>query len=161
MPRLEELSEVQRKSALMFPCMEHDDAPNTPLSKSLSQAKLALVTSAGLHLRSDRPFTLGSSSAVNIPGDYRVIPGDTEANDLVMSHISTGYDRSGFQKDWNVVFPLDRIRELAGQGVIGSVADFHYSFMGATAPQQMETAARTLAGLLKKDSVTAVLLTPV
>ena len=57
--------------------------------------------------------------------------------------------------------PLDRIRELAQQGVIGSVADFHYSFMGATAPQQMETAARTLAGLLKKDSVTAVLLTPV
>ena len=78
-----------------------------------------------------------------------------------MSHISTGYDRSGFQKDWNVVFPLARIRELAQQGVIGSVADFHYSSMGAIAPQQMETAARTLAGLLKKDSVTAVLLTPV
>ncbi len=98
---------------------------------------------------------------MNIPGDYRVIPGDTEANDLVMSHISTNYDRSGFQKDWNVVFPLDRIRELAQQGVIGSVADFHYSFMGATAPQQMETAARTLAGLLKKDNVTAALLVPV
>ena len=98
---------------------------------------------------------------MNIPGDYRVIPGDTEANDLVMSHISTNYDRSGFQKDWNVVFPLDRLREMALQGVIGSVADFHYSFMGATAPQQMETAARTLAGLLKKDDVTAALLVPV
>jgi len=98
---------------------------------------------------------------VNIPGDYRVIPGDTEANDLVMSHISTNYDRSGFQKDWNVVFPLDPLRELARQGAIGSVADFHYSFMGATAPQQMETAARTLAGLLKKDDVSASLLVPV
>ena len=54
-----------------------------------------------------------------------------------------------------------RSRELAGLGVIGSVADFHYSFMGATAPQQMETAARTLAGLLKKDKVTAALLVPV
>ncbi len=98
---------------------------------------------------------------MNIAGDYRVIPGDTEANDLVMSHISTNYDRSGFQKDWNVVFPLDRLRELARQGVIGSVADFHYSFMGATAPSQMETAARTLASLLKKDNVTAALLVPV
>ena len=78
-----------------------------------------------------------------------------------MSHISTNYDRSGFQKDWNVVFPLDRLNELAQQGVIGSVADFHYSFMGATAPQLMETAARTLASLLKKDSVTGVLLIPV
>jgi D-proline reductase (dithiol) PrdB len=106
-------------------------------------------------VRSDRPFTFGGASAVNIPGDYRVIPRDTNANDLVMSHISTNYDRSGFQKDWNVVFPLDRLRELAERGVIGSVADHHYSFMGATAPHLMETAARTLAGLLKGDGVTA------
>ena len=47
------------------------------------------------------------------------------------------------------------------RGVIGSVADFHYSFMGATDPRQMETAARTLAGLLKKDKVSAALLVPV
>ena len=127
----------------------------------IAQRRVAIVSTAGLHLRSDRPFAIGSASAVNIPGDYRVIPGDTEANDLVMSHISTNYDRSGFQKDWNVVFPLDRLREMARQGVIGSVANFHYSFMGATAPQQMETAARTLADLLKKDNVTAALLVPV
>ena len=78
-----------------------------------------------------------------------------------MSHISTNYDRSGFQQDWNVVFPLDRLHELAQKGVIGSVARFHYSFMGATHPAQMETAARTLAGLLKKDGVDAALLVPV
>jgi D-proline reductase (dithiol) PrdB len=78
-----------------------------------------------------------------------------------MSHVSTNYDRSGFQKDWNVVFPLDRLREMEQDGLIGSVADYHYSFMGATAPELMETSARDIAGLLKNDNVTAVLLVPV
>jgi hypothetical protein len=41
-----------------------------------------------------------------------------------------------FQEDWNVVFPLDRLNELAAEGTIGSVAATHYSFMGATDPVQ-------------------------
>ena len=64
-------------------------------------------------------------------------------------------------QDWNVVFPLDRLRELAETGTIGGVADFHYSFMGATDPVQMESAARQIAGPLKEDGVNAVLLVPV
>lgn len=143
---------------LVCPVFDENSWVEGPL---ISDRRVAIISTAGLHLRSDRQFTLGLGSGLNIPGDYRVIPGDTEANDLVMSHISTDYDRSGFQKDWNVVFPLDRLNELAQQGVIGSVADYHYSFMGATAPKQMEMAARTLASLLKKDHVTAVLLVPV
>jgi D-proline reductase (dithiol) PrdB len=68
-------------------------------------------------------------------------------NDLVMSHTSTNFDRTGFQQDWNVVFPLDRLRELTDQGLIGSIADFHYSFMGATDPKLMEPMARDLVPL--------------
>jgi D-proline reductase (dithiol) PrdB len=94
-------------------------------------------------------------------GDYRVIPGDIKARDLVMTHISTNYDRTGFQRDWNVVFPLDRLKELAAEGIIGNVAAYHYSFMGATDPSEMEPAARNLAELLKGDRVDAVLLVPV
>ena len=160
MVRLSQLPEGSRTSLLNLECPVFDGTPWVD-GPPLAQRRVAIISTAGLHLRSDRPFTLGAGSTANIPGDYRIIPGDTEANDLVMSHISTNYDRSGFQKDWNVVFPLDRLRDLARQGVIGSVADFHYSFMGATAPQQMETAARTLAGLLKKDDVSAALLVPV
>ena len=78
-----------------------------------------------------------------------------------MSRTSTNYDRSGFQRDWNVVFPLDRLREMARHGVIGRVVDFHYLSMGANTPSQMETAARNLAGLLKKEDITAALLVPV
>lgn len=78
-----------------------------------------------------------------------------------MSHLSTNFDRTGFQQDWNVVFPLDRLQELAQQGVIDSVAACHYSFMGATDPKHMEPSAHALARLLHQDHVTAVMLVPV
>ena len=71
------------------------------------------------------------------------------------------FDRTGFQQDWNVVFPLDRLRELAEAGIIGSLADFHYSFMGATDPRRMEPSGRRLASLLKDDHVDSALLVPV
>jgi D-proline reductase (dithiol) PrdB len=78
-----------------------------------------------------------------------------------MSHISVNFDRTGFQEDLNVVFPIDRLKELATEGVIGSVADYHYSFMGATDPREMEKSARHLAGLFKSEAVDTVLLVPV
>lgn len=120
----------------------------------LAQRRVAIVTTAGLQRRGDRPFTEGA-------GDFRIIPGDLDAADLVMSHISVNFDRSGFQEDLNIVFPIDRLRELAADGVIGSVADYHYSFLGATKPSEMETTARHLAGILKGDAVDAVLLVPI
>ena len=120
----------------------------------LNRRRVAIITTSGLHARGDRPFDIGAA-------DYRVIPGDTPAADLLMSHVSVNFDRSGFQEDINVVFPIDRLRELKGGGVIGSVADFHYSFMGAAPIRALEPRARELAALLKKDRVDAVLLTPV
>ena len=90
-----------------------------------------------------------------------MIPGDTPARDLVMSHVSTNFDRSGFQQDINVALPIDRLRELADDGTIGSVADFHYSFMGAADPLAMEQSARAAAARMKADGVNTVLLVPV
>jgi D-proline reductase (dithiol) PrdB len=112
------------------------------------------VSSAGLVVRGEKPFR-------GRDADYRVIPSETRPEQLMFSHISINLDRSGFQEDWNVVFPLDRLRELAAEGVIGSVAATHYSFMGATDPLQMEGYARDVASRLKGDGVDAVLLSPV
>ncbi len=153
MARLDRMSEPMRSylAALDCPTFENQSWVEGP---ALSRRRVALISTAGLHRRNDRPFTLMS-------GDYRVIPGHIMTNDLVMSHVSTNFDRTGFYQDWNVVFPIDRLRELAEEGVIGSVADFHYSFMGATDPRKMETTARGLARLLEKDRVDAVLLVPV
>ena len=124
---------------------------------ALWRRRVAIVTTAGLHLRGDRPFGSGASGM-----DYRVIPHDVAASDLVMSHVSVNFDRSAFQADLNVALPLDRLRELVRDGVVGSAADFHYSFMGAVSPvTRYEPKVRELAGLLRQDAVDAVLLTPV
>ena len=91
----------------------------------------------------------------------RIGPGDSNSNERIMSDVSVNFDRSGFHQDWNIGFPIDRLRELAKEGIIRSVASFHYSFMGADDPMRWEQTARLLASLLKKDKVNAVLLIPV
>ena len=123
-------------------------------AKPLSEMRVAIVSSAGLHLKTDRPFFRGDA-------DYRVIPSETDGADLFMSHVSSNYDRSGFQEDINVSFPIDRIRELAEEGFIGSIAKNHVSFMGATDPTDMEQNAKEVAAILKEDNVDAVALSGV
>ncbi len=155
MARLTDFSELDRQHHLSK-LRELPEFGNTPFvhGPPLKRRRIAIVTTSGIHARGDRPFESGAA-------DYRVISGDTPASNLMMSHTSVNFDRSGFQEDINVAFPLERLRELKNEGVIGSIADFHYSFMGAVAIRALEPKARELAGLLKKDQVDAVLLTPV
>lgn len=123
---------------------------------SLARRRVAIVTTSGLHRRQDRPFAAGAAAS-----EYRVIPGDVRADELVMSHLSINFDRTGFQQDINVVFPIDRLHELARDATIGEVADYHYAFMGAAPIRSLEPQARRIAGLLRRDRVDAALLTPV
>jgi D-proline reductase (dithiol) PrdB len=120
----------------------------------LGSRRVAIITTAGLQVRGDIPFKAGSA-------DYRVLPADTADADIVMSHVSVNYDRTGFQEDVNVVLPIARLRGLTHEGLIGSVAQYHYSFMGAAPIRALEPKAAELAALLKKDRVDAVLLSPV
>ena len=156
MPRLDQLSELQRQTALYFPCLEHDDAPWTPWGKDLAQSKLGIVTTAGLHLRGDRPFEGGDPS-------YRKIPSSTPCNDVIQSHASIGFDHTGYYRDINLAFPLDRMRELVERGILGSVADNYYSFMGAqrNPTRIIEETAPEVVQLLKADQVDAVLIIPI
>ncbi|MBW2270283.1 MAG: selenoprotein B glycine/betaine/sarcosine/D-proline reductase [Deltaproteobacteria bacterium] len=153
MVRLSDLAGELRDHLLEAECHGFDTQPWVT-GPPLRQRRVAIVTTAGLHTRSDRPFVLDSA-------DYRVLPGDAQAGDLVSTHVSPNFDRTGFAQDWNIVFPLDRLRELERAGEIGSVADFHYSFMIASTPDLAEPAAHELALLLRKDRVDAVLLVPV
>ncbi|MGB7301703.1 MAG: glycine/sarcosine/betaine reductase selenoprotein B family protein [Burkholderiaceae bacterium] len=121
----------------------------------LTERRVALITTAGLHLRDQPAWQLGDAG-------YRVFPGDIDANQLVMGHVSVNFDRTGFQQDVNVVFPIERLRAMQASGEVGSVANFHYSLMGATAtPQALEPTAAELAGMLHADAVNAVVLLPV
>ncbi len=117
----------------------------------LKDRKVAIVTTAGLHRRDDKHFTPGV-------GEYRIIPGDTDIDDLIMSHVSTNFDRTGFYQDVNLLFPVDRQKELQEQGEVGEIAEYHYAFMGATPPTAMEAVAKDLAATLKTDGVNGVVL---
>ncbi|MCG6930857.1 MAG: glycine/betaine/sarcosine/D-proline family reductase selenoprotein B [Desulfofustis sp.] len=153
MVRLEQYDEHERAHLLGLPCPRFPDTPYVT-GVNPQRARVAIVSTAGLHRRSDRPFGLGEAG-------YRVLPAEVDPADLLMSHVSTNFDRTGYQMDINLVLPLDRLRELAARGTIGSVADFHYSFMGATEPGPMEQPARSLAAILKGDRVDCILLVPV
>lgn len=153
MVRLTDFDELGRDYYESMPMPHFETTPWTP-AKPASTARIAMISTAGLQRRGDRPFSVDSA-------DYRLLPGDLKAADLVMSHISTNFDRTGFQEDHNVVLPIDRLNELCANGEVGSVASIHYSFMGATHPDKLERTARSLAGLLKQDNVDAVLLVPV
>jgi D-proline reductase (dithiol) PrdB len=154
MPRLEQLSEIQRKTLLMHPCLLNDTAPWTPLAKPLARARLALVTTAGLHVRGDQPFTGGEQG-------YRTIPSDTPARDILLSHTSIGFDRSGIQRDLNLVLPVDRMRELVRAGELGSLGTNFYSFMGAqrTYDGILQESGPEVARKLREDDVDVVFLT--
>lgn len=154
MVRLADLPEYEARHLTAKPCVPF---PTTPFvaGPPLAERRVAIVTTAGLHQRDAPRFDLSDTG-------YRVIPGDVTGADLVMSHTSVNYDRTGFMADVNVVFPIDRLREMERAGEIGSLAAYHYSMMGALwEPGESESTARRIAGLLKQDQVDAALLVPV
>jgi len=130
----------------------------TPWAKPrpLSESRVAIVTTAGLRTEGQPDWNPGDQSFTVLPCDRR---------DLVLSHYSPNFDRTGWLVDPNVVLPLDRFDEMAAEGVIGSVADVHISFMGAQIDHTLETirldTGPAAARALLDDEVDVVLLTPV
>ncbi len=122
---------------------------------ALSDATVAIVTSAALHRRDDDTFAAVDSS-------FRVLDGSDRH--LVLGHWSPNFDRSGFAMDLNVVYPVDRLTELAADGTIGAVAPRHFSFAG-NQPDDVATirldSGPAVAAELRADGVDVVVLTPV
>ena len=126
MPRLETLSEILRQVLLTFPCLENDTTPWTPMRHDLSHSKLALVTTAGLHLRSDTPL----SAILRGDASYRLLPATAKAQEIVQSHVSIGFDHGHLPRPQRHLADRAPAR-LVRQGVVCSLAQQHYSFMGA------------------------------
>ncbi|MEZ5292404.1 MAG: glycine/sarcosine/betaine reductase selenoprotein B family protein [Vicinamibacterales bacterium] len=136
------------------------DVPAAVLARPIAQARVALVTSAGLTVRGDRPFDISIGG-----GDwsFRTLPRDRGPGTLEMHHKSDAFDAGPLGVDPNVVFPLDRLRAMAEAGEIGDVAPRHLSFMGSiTAPARLVAeSAPAAAEVLAADGVEAALLVPV
>ena len=122
--------------------------------KPLSESRLALVTTGGVHLPGQPRFDIDDPS-----GDvsYREIPAG--ASDLTWAH---AYYRPDEGSDLDAVFPLWTLRGLVEDGAVGELNRRHFSFMGAIhdlGPLEEETAPE-VAGKLAEDGADAVLLTP-
>ena len=124
--------------------------------KPLHESRVAIVTTAGLRVENNADWNAGDQGFTQIPHDSK---------NLTLAHYSPNFDRVGWILDKNVVFPIDRLNELAEEGIIGSVANTHISFMGAQPDHTLETirldSGPAAAKLLADDEVDLVLLTPV
>jgi D-proline reductase (dithiol) PrdB len=136
------------------PVPEFDTTPFTT-PPPLRKATVAIVTTAALRRPDDRPWARGDES-------FRVLPAG--ARHLTVGHASPNWDRSGIAADLNVAYPIDRLHELADEGVIGAVAPNHISFHGViegTLSTIRLDSGPAAARRLREDGVDVVLLTPV
>ncbi|MEM7322167.1 MAG: glycine/sarcosine/betaine reductase selenoprotein B family protein [Actinomycetota bacterium] len=148
--------EAIRKRVGDLPTPDFDDTPVTR-APSLQDAKVAIVTTAGLKPAGE--VTLWQPT----DGSFTVLP--AAARDVQLAHFSPNFDRTGFAADINVVYPVDRLEEMAAAGEIGSVADRHISFMGAQFDATFSTilldSGPAAAKVLLDQDVDVVLLTPI
>jgi D-proline reductase (dithiol) PrdB len=128
-----------------------------PLGYALLTLSIVLqsfwIAQGGVHLRDQEPY--------DVEGDntWRLLPGDVQASQLMVTH--DHYDHRDADQDINCVFPIDRLRELAPEGIIAGVSDKHLGFMGYS--QQLrdiyERAAPEMAKIILHSKADAVLLT--
>jgi len=139
--------------------VEFSDSPWTPFRSDISKCRLALITTGGVHLKSQKPFDMKDPA-----GDptFREISADTQPADLTITH--NYYDHADADKDVNIVFPIERVQELKQSNEIGDVNYRHFSFMGHIMHHHINTlmkeTAPRVAAALKSDNVDIVVLTP-
>jgi len=138
------------------------EIPWTPLSKSMDECTVALISSAGLALKTDQPFDQEGERQNPWWGDpsFRVIPRTTKADDLKLYHMHISPHL--VEQDVNTIFPLQHLLELEGCGEIGRAAANHYSYMGyILQPQELlEKSVPCMIQNMKQDEVDVVLLVP-
>lgn len=149
---------VKRLTVLLRP-VESEGIPWMPLKKSLRDSTVALVTTAGVHLKTQDHFDMADP---NGDPSFRIIETTTPLTDLMITH--DYYDHTDADKDINIVFPLERLREFEKEGIIGRLANRHYGFMGHILGPHIDTlvkiTAPEVANRLNADGVDIVLLTP-
>ncbi len=150
----------------------YDDAPHTPLGKPLDAATIALITSTGHFVEGDDPKPFGIEEMTQDEAAQRIddflreeptlseIPVDTPHHRLRARH--GGYDVRGVLADHNVALPIDRLRALADEGIIGSLHPTAYSFVGACAQTPLtKRTAPTWAAMWKSAGIDGAVLVPV
>ena len=142
----------------------HGPIPWAPVGRPLAEAKVALLSTAGISMAGDPPFDMEGERKRPTWGDpsWRRIRADATSAIIAANHlhIDTGY----IERDLNVALPLDRLRELVEAGEVGAMAETHYSIMGYqgsdTSTLENESAPQ-IAAAMRSEEVDLALLAPV
>ncbi len=136
--------------------------PWTPMSKPLSQTTIALVTSAGISLKSDPPFDMEREKRDPLWGDrsFRMIPRGTTEKEIDVNHLHINTNL--VKQDINIILPLARMAELEQERIIGRLAPTAYSFYGFQWQNTdfLKEAIEPISKKMKLEGVEAVLMTP-
>jgi D-proline reductase (dithiol) PrdB len=149
----------EKYAALGYPSYQWvvntEPPPWQPLRKPLSACRLGLIASGGIYVTGQVAFHYKDDTS------FRVIPTDVKTETLRATHFA--YDLTDARQDPNVVFPLDPLRQLVQEGVIGALAAHAFTFMGGvySARRIREELAPRLTECLLAEQVDAVLLVPV
>lgn len=147
---------AQRSAALVA---GDGSIPFTRLHKPLSAARGVLITTGGVHLKTQSPFDMENSDG---DASYREIPDNVAPDEITITH--KYYDHRDADADLNVIFPLAHFHGLVRRGVIGSLASRHFGFMGHIEGEQlailMKHSAPEVAAKLRAESVDFAFLTP-
>ena len=122
------------------------------LRKPLSESTVVLLSSGGVHLRSDKPFNLNGDPT------FRIIPKDAQPADLAISH--QAYDKTDALRDINLVFPIERLRELEAEHVIGRLSEVHYGFGLMGSAKKLMPAIKEVAQRISESGADLALLAP-
>jgi D-proline reductase (dithiol) PrdB len=134
-------------------------SPWQSIEKPLRSARIAIIGSGGVYRHGQIAFHTKDDTSI------RVIDADTASEDLRVAHFA--YDQTDARQDPNCVFPLERLRELAEEGIVGGVSSHHFGFMGGiySTRRLMEETAELLKEqvlrLHRAGEVDVVLLVPV
>ena len=125
--------------------------PYTPLKRDLKECRIALVSTSGAYVEGMQPFTDNDIS-------FRLIPNDTDTRNI--RFVPGHFDTAPGARDPNVMFPLDRLRELLSSGEIGKLSEQHIS-MGLTTELRKlkEVVSWEIAAVLMKFRPDVVVLT--
>jgi D-proline reductase (dithiol) PrdB len=141
-----------------FDALQFDEIPFAPMRTPLSRARLALITTGGVHLRSQPPFDMADSRG---DASFRAIPANTPVEQITITH--DYYNHTDAERDLNILFPLALMRQLVGAGHVGGLGT-SYGFMGHIEPPHVATLLNQMApqvvGMLRQERIDAVLLTP-
>ncbi len=144
---------IERISLMDVDCPRFDARPWVH-GKPLSERRVAMISSAALIQRGERAF-IGNDARI------RPLPDSVPAAEILTSHVSVNFDRTGMQMDLNCAFPRERLHALVDARVVGAVAETHYAFMGSVAPALLQRPGERLAARLRDEDVDSALLIPV